>query len=103
VVVADVDLTLSTLRERGLRIYATVVRGGRSHREVDFAQSSAVVLGNEAEGLSEDVVARCDESLTIEMAGPTESLNAGVAGSLLAFESLWQRRGTNPPPSPSSL
>jgi TrmH family RNA methyltransferase len=103
VVVAELDLTLTTLRERGLRLYATVVRGGRSHREVDFVHASAVVIGNEADGLSDEAIAQCDESITIEMAGSTESLNAGVAGSLLAFEALWQQRGTNRPPSPSSL
>jgi TrmH family RNA methyltransferase len=94
---------LASLRARGARVYATVVRGGMSHRDVDFSGPSAVVIGNEALGLAEDVVAQCDEAITIEMAGSSESLNAGVAGSLVAFEALWQRRGTTPTSPPSSL
>jgi tRNA G18 (ribose-2'-O)-methylase SpoU len=48
-------------------------------------------------------VAECDGAITIEMAGKSESLNAGVAGSLVAFEALWQRRDTTSPSLPSSL
>lgn len=103
VVVAELDDALESLRARGARIYATVVRGGLSHRIIDFTTASAVLIGNEAEGLSDAVVADCDAAISIEMAGESESLNAGVAGSLIAFEALWQRRGTTSPPSPSSL
>jgi TrmH family RNA methyltransferase len=56
--------------------------------------ASAVVIGNESTGLSGDAVALCDERMTIEMVGRAESLNAGVAASLIAFEALRQRRGT---------
>jgi TrmH family RNA methyltransferase len=103
VAVIEWDDALASLRARGARVYATVVRGGMSHRDVDFSGPSAVVIGNEALGLAEDVVAQCDEAITIEMAGSSESLNAGVAGSLIAFEALWQRRGTTPTSPPSSL
>jgi TrmH family RNA methyltransferase len=44
--------------------------------------------------LSAAAAALCDERMTIEMAGRAESLNAGVAASLIAFEALRQRRGT---------
>jgi TrmH family RNA methyltransferase len=70
---------------------------------VDFTVPSVVLIGNESVGLSEEVVAECDGAITIEMAGKSESLNAGVAGSLVAFEALWQRRDTTSPSLPSSL
>jgi tRNA G18 (ribose-2'-O)-methylase SpoU len=54
----------------------------------------AVVIGNESAGLSAVHAAQCDERMTIEMVGRAESLNAGVAASLIAFEALRQRRGT---------
>jgi hypothetical protein len=74
------------------RGYATVVRGGRDFRDVDFTTASVVVIGNEAEGLGDAAVAAC-HSISIPMAGRGESLNAGVAASLIAFEALWQRQG----------
>lgn len=103
VAVAEWEQTLASLRTRGARVYATVVRGGRPHRDLDYSTPSAVVIGNESEGLSAAIVSQCDEAITIEMAGANESLNAGVAGSLIAFEAFWQRRGTTAPPPPSSL
>jgi len=94
--------TLDSFASRGALSYATVVRGGESHRLVDFTKPTVVVIGNEADGLDEASIALCDGAITIEMAGASESLNAGVAGSLIAFEALWQREGTSSaPPTPS--
>lgn len=97
VVVASLEATLEALRWRGFGVYATVVRDAPSHRDTDLRGPVAVLLGNEAVGLDEASIARCDASLAITMAGSSESLNVGVAGALLAFESLWQRQGTSSP------
>lgn len=94
VILADLDESISHLKKVGFRVWATVVRGGESSRKVDLTVPTAVVIGNEARGLSSDESALCDGMLTIPMAGGAESLNAGVAGSLLAFEALYQRTDT---------
>jgi len=85
------------------QLLATVVRGGHSHREVDFTKPSVVVIGNEADGLDDATIERCDESISIPMEGRSESLNAGVAASLIVFEALFQRRDAGTAPSPRSL
>ena len=59
---------------------------------VDLTGPVAVVLGNEAHGLPAHVLAAVDERVTIPMAGRSESLNVAMAGSVLCFESLRQRR-----------
>ena len=51
-----------------------------------------MVLGNEAHGLGDDVAAALDGHVTIPMAGPAESLNVAMAGTVLCFESARQRR-----------
>jgi TrmH family RNA methyltransferase len=102
VCVAPLESTLAHFSGLGAQTLATVVRGGTSHRDVKFTIATVVVIGNEADGLSADVVALCDRSISIPMAGKSESLNAGVAASLIAFEALWQRGSAiNPPPPPS--
>ena len=102
VAVGSLEATLDSFVARGATTLATVVRGGVSHRLVDYSSPTVVVIGNEANGLDEVAVALCDRAVTIEMSGASESLNAGVAGSLVAFEALWQRQATiSPPPSPS--
>lgn len=102
VAVATLEETLSSFTERGATTFATVVRGGISHRRVDFTKPTLVVIGNEADGLDATSIALCDGQVTIAMAGASESLNAGVAGSLIVFEALWQREDTLvTPPTPS--
>ena len=93
-VLASLGDALEYLGGRGLRRFATVVREGTPLQDCDLSRGCAVVIGNEATGLDAPSVALCDESLSIEMAGRAESLNAAVAASLVAFEALHQRRGT---------
>ncbi len=94
VAMASLDETLGHFGAMGVRSYATVVRGGTPYRSADLSAGCVVVIGNEATGLDATARSQCDEELTIEMAGLSESLNAGVAASLIAFEALAQRRGT---------
>ena len=103
VAVAELDETLHSFSQRGATTYATVVHGGADHRSIDYLAPSLVVIGNEAEGLSEAAVALCDAQISIAMAGASESLNAGVAGSLIAFESMWRRQSTGEGPLTPSL
>jgi RNA methyltransferase, TrmH family len=103
VAVASLEDTIASFRARGVSVLATVVRGGRNFREVDFSQPALVVVGNEADGLDDASIALCDDSISIEMAGTSESLNAGVAGSLIAFEALWRRQDTISRPITPSL
>jgi TrmH family RNA methyltransferase len=51
------------------------------------------VLGSEAHGVAPEAMAAVDELLSIPMAGRSESLNVAMAGAILCFESLRQRRG----------
>lgn len=102
VAVSELDVALNSFASRGAATFATVVRGGVDHREVDYSRATVVVIGNEAEGLDEEAIALCDGAISIQMAGSSESLNAGVAGSLIAFEAMWRRQGTTSrPPTPS--
>jgi TrmH family RNA methyltransferase len=102
VAVGELASTLHSFASRGAGTFATVVRGGVDHRDVDYSRATVVVIGNEADGLDEGSIALCDAAISIAMAGSSESLNAGVAGSLIAFEAMWRRQDTEPePPTPS--
>lgn len=75
--------TIAELRAHRVRIVATVARGGRAPgpQEAD----TAFLVGSESHGLDDAVVAGVDDLITIPMGESTESLNAGVAGSIVAF------------------
>lgn len=103
IAVGSLGEVLEHLRLQGARTFATVVRGGVSHRTVDFTKPAVVVIGNEAEGLDPSSVALCQGTITIPMTGHSESLNAGVAASLVAFEAMQQRQDAVGTPLPPSL
>ena len=54
--------------------------------EIDFSTSCLCVIGNEANGVSDEVMAMCDEKITIPMPGRAESLNAHVAAAITMWE-----------------
>jgi len=83
------------LRPRGVATYATVVRDGTPFRSADLHAGCAIVIGNESSGLNAEAVALCDGALSIPMAGKSESLNAGIAASLILFEAMHQRGATH--------
>jgi RNA methyltransferase, TrmH family len=89
---ADAGDALGCIASAGLGTVATVARGAQSYDQVDLAGPVALVLGSEAHGLPEQVAAQVARAVTIPMVGRTESLNVGMAGTILCFESLRQRR-----------
>ncbi|MGH9157438.1 MAG: TrmH family RNA methyltransferase [Acidimicrobiales bacterium] len=75
----------------GIRRLGTTVGRGRPYTEVDLTMRSALVLGNEANGLPPQVLGALDEVVTIPMRGRTSSLNVGMAAAVLCFEAARQR------------
>jgi TrmH family RNA methyltransferase len=92
VTIAAIDDVLAFYEASGVKTLATVVTGGTSHRDENLTIPVAMLIGSESHGLPDDIVARCAGAVTIPMAGRNESLNAGVAAALVAFESFYQRQ-----------
>ncbi len=94
VVVADDPAeAVGTLRARGFRAVGADGTASTTYTDTDLTGSIALVIGSEAHGLPPAVVAVLDVVVSIPMAGATESLNAGVAASILMFEAARQARG----------
>ncbi|MFH1329245.1 MAG: RNA methyltransferase [Actinomycetota bacterium] len=84
--------SLEALRSGGRRLVATAARGGMPPAALP-AGPLAILLGDEARGLPGEVVGGCDLAVTIPMPGGMESLNAAVAGAILAYELAVGRAG----------
>lgn len=76
----------ASLKRAGYCVAAAHPRGGVSLFRADFTDRTAICIGNEAGGLSEQLLAACDKTVTIPMPGGTESLNASVAAALMMYE-----------------
>jgi TrmH family RNA methyltransferase len=70
----------------------TSSHAGTDYTAVDLTRPTALVLGNEANGVPPEVAAGLDAFVTIPMAGRSESLNVGMAAAVLCFETARQRR-----------
>ena len=92
VIQAGVDEAFNRLHEGGLRVLTTVARGGTPADVLNFTAPTALLIGNEGNGVPEEIAARADESVTIPCPGPVESLNASVAASVILYEASRQRR-----------
>lgn len=73
-------------------IVATVLDGSKDLYNITFPEKTAVVVGNEAHGVSQEVVAMAKIRTLIPMCGNSESLNASVAGSVVMYEIFRQKR-----------
>ena len=78
-------------RAAGVRIVATVPRGGVAMYDVDFTKPTAVLLGGEGAGLPDDLASVADTRVSIPMHDAIESLNAAVAAAVLLYEAQRQR------------
>ncbi len=72
-----------------LKSFASVVdKTAKSINDVSFGDGTVVIVGNEANGITENAASACDEKMTIPMSGRAESLNAAVAASILMWEMM---------------
>jgi TrmH family RNA methyltransferase len=81
------------LRARGVRIVASRVDAARLHVDADLTGPVALVLGSEADGLSDAWRGPDVEGVRLPMLGIADSLNVSVAGAVLLYEAWRQRRG----------
>ena len=80
------------LRERGVRLVATSSHKGVALPEANLRGPLALLIGNEGAGLAREIMSAVDVVVSIPQAAAVESLNAGVAGSVILYEISRQRR-----------
>jgi TrmH family RNA methyltransferase len=96
VAAAPVEEVLAWSREAGLRLVAARVDGSTAYTGVDLRGPLAVVLGSEAEGLTEAWTAADIEPVALPMHGVADSLNVSVAAAILLYEARRQREVRRP-------
>lgn len=84
----------SELHSRGYKIYASALtEKSKNLFNIDLTDKSAIVLGNEHRGVSEEAADLADETFMIPMFGMVQSLNVSVASAVILYEALRQRLG----------
>ena len=85
----------ATMRSAEVRLIATSSHKGAALDQANLTGPVAIFVGSEGSGLSRELLAQVDELVTIPHATQVESLNAGVAGSLVLYEAARQRRSAS--------
>jgi TrmH family RNA methyltransferase len=84
--------TVAALKQRDISVYAAHLNGKLSYEEPDYTGACAFLIGNEGNGLSDEIAGLADTYIKIPMEGKVESLNAAISASLLMYEANRQRR-----------
>lgn len=95
-VCGDLAGEMSDLQARGFSFYAAHLRGMRDYQEQTYEGRVGLLIGNEANGLTDPVTERADSLVKIPMEGELESLNAAVSAALLMYEVRRQKGGRKP-------
>lgn len=90
--VEDLIELLSIFKKKGIKSYAAHLEGENSYDKEDYREGTAILIGNEGNGLRDEVSNAADVWVQIPMQGKVESLNAAIAASILMFEVYRQRR-----------
>jgi tRNA (guanosine-2'-O-)-methyltransferase len=89
----SIDECYNSLRKEGFRIFASQVSvSSKNIYDLDFTGNTAIVLGNENRGISEEAAKLADERFRIPMFGMVQSLNVSVSAAITIYEALRQRR-----------
>ena len=89
--VSNVHQTILALRDRGVWVYGTAADADSGLYRTDLTGPSAIVIGNEGEGMSKLVRESCDVLVSIPLMGKISSLNASAAAAVMLYEALRQR------------
>lgn len=87
----DTAACFDALRADGYRIVATHLEGSVPLDAIDFSAKTAIVFGNEARGVSDDVVAHADARVRIPMTGFVQSFNVSVAAAIALYHGQRER------------
>ncbi len=80
------------LQRRDVRVFAAHLKGEKSYDKESYLSGTAFLIGNEGNGLTEELAEKADSYIKIPMAGKVESLNAAMAAGILMYEVSRQRR-----------
>jgi TrmH family RNA methyltransferase len=79
------------LTVNNIRIFAAELEASEFYQDIDFTQPSAIVMGTEAEGLTDYWINNATKRIKIPMRGKIDSLNVSVSTAVLTFEAMRQR------------
>ena len=82
----DIDSFINYLKDNNYKIIGTKVDNGKNIKDVEKISKICIIMGNEGKGVKKSILDKCDEYVYINMNKNCESLNVGVATSIILYE-----------------
>ena len=82
---------ISWMKQHEISIYCTYLKAAVPYTEVDFTRASAIVMGTEADGITDQWVEAADQNIIIPMRGSADSMNVSTSAAVVVFEACRQR------------
>jgi 23S rRNA (guanosine2251-2'-O)-methyltransferase len=92
--VVDLPQLAARLSEKGIQVVGASEKGTLPLPDCDFRSGTAIVIGNEGEGISPALLAECRQRVQIPQVGTLGCLNAAVAAAVFCYEARRQRRSS---------
>ena len=86
IVEENLNEIIPKLKKDGYTVYGTKVNGGKSLKNVEKSKKFAIIMGNEGRGVNSSILDLCSDYIYIDMNKNCESLNVGVATSIILYE-----------------
>lgn len=91
IVTCTSEACISWLKKNGIQILCTYLQASVNYLKVDYTCASAIIMGTEATGLSDEWVKASDQNIIIPMRGIADSLNVAATTAIVVFEAVRQR------------
>ncbi|WP_420553579.1 TrmH family RNA methyltransferase [Tenacibaculum aiptasiae] len=89
--VGTTDETIAFLQQQNIHIYSATLQNSNEYHKNDYKQATALVVGTEATGLTQEWRDKATQNINIPMQGEIDSMNVSVAAAILIFEAKRQR------------
>ena len=84
------DVTLSEfydfIKDNTIKTYVTSLENTKPYHTISYPKRTMIILGNEGNGVSREIIEMCDQAITIPMYGDIESLNVSIAAALCMYK-----------------
>ena len=85
ILVGDIKELINKIKEKNIKVIGTSLKKSKSLEELEKMKEFAIIIGNEGNGVREDILSMCDDIVRIDMNSSCESLNVGVATSIILY------------------
>jgi TrmH family RNA methyltransferase len=92
IVVCTSKDALNWLYQSEIRVVTTDLNADRFYHEIDLTRPTAIIMGSEADGLTDFWISNADDRIRIPMHGKVDSLNVSVSTAVIVFEAVRQRK-----------